>query len=150
MSIREDIIKDIVLKLNNINTVKMGAVTREPMFRDQTEFYGLARTNFPHVIVTAGNESRNDLTMGGSSIIREGLMTVEIVSFVKASDKTIDTTINDLIEAIEEILDADRTRGSKAKDTQIREIIMGDNLEHPYGTFTLNVEVKYIFTRGAT
>lgn len=94
MSIREDIIKDIVLKLQNINTVKMGAVTREPMFRDQTEFYGLARTNFPHVIVTAGNESRNDLTMGGSSIIREGLMTVEIVSFVKASDKTIDTTIN--------------------------------------------------------
>ena len=150
MSIREDIIKDIVLKLNNINTVKMGAVTREPMFRDQTEFYGLARTNFQHVIVTAGNESRNDLTMGGSSIIREGLMTVEIVSFVKASDKTIDTTINDLIEAIEEILDADRTRGSKAKDTQIKEIIMGDNLEHPYGTFTLNVEVKYIFTRGAT
>ena len=34
-------------------------------------------------------------------------MSVEIVSFVKASDKTIDTTINDLIEAIEEILDAD-------------------------------------------
>ena len=150
MSIREDIIKDIVLKLNNINTVKMGAVTREPMFRDQTEFYGLARTNFPHVIVTAGNESRNDLTMGGSSIIREGVMTVEIVSFVKASDKTIDTTINDLIEAIEEILDADRTRGGKAKDTQLKEIIMGDNLEHPYGTFTMNVEVNYIFTRGAT
>ena len=53
-------------------------------------------------------------------------------------------------KTIEEILDADRTRGSKAKDTQIKEIIMGDNLEHPYGTFTLNVEVKYIFTRGAT
>lgn len=150
MSIREDIIEDIVLKLKNINTIKMGAVTREPMFRDQNEFYGLARTNFPHVIVTAGNEKREDLTMGGSSIIREGVMTVEIVSFVKASDKTIDTTINDLIEAIEEILDADRTRGNKAKDTQVKEIIMGDNLEHPYGTFTLNVEVKYIFTRGAT
>jgi len=149
MSNREDIIKDIVLKLNNINTVKMGAVTREPMFRDQTEFYGLARTNFPHVIVTAGNESRDDLTMGGSNIIREGIMTVEVRAFVKASDKTIDTTINDLIEAIEEILDADRTRGGKAKNTQVKEIIMGDNLEHPYGTFTLNVEVQYIFTRGA-
>ena len=150
MSNREYIIKDIVLKLNYINTVKMGAVTLEPMFRDQTEFYGLARTNFPHVIVTAGNESRNDLTMGGSSIIREGLMTVEIVCFVKASDKAIDTTINELIEAIEEKLDADRTRGGKAKDTQVREVVMGDNLEHPYGTFTMNVEVIYIFTRGAT
>jgi hypothetical protein len=30
MSIREDIIEDIVLKLKNINTIKMGAVTREP------------------------------------------------------------------------------------------------------------------------
>jgi len=150
MSYREDIIKDIVLKLEDINTVKMGAITREPMFRDQTEFYGLARTNFPHVVVTAGNESRNDLTMGGSSIIREGLMTVEIVCFVKASDKAIDTTINELIEAIEEKLDADRTRGGKAKDTQVRQVVMGDNLEHPYGQFTLEVEVNYIFNRGAT
>jgi hypothetical protein len=148
MSNRESIIADIILKLEDINSVKMGAVTREPMFRDQTEFYALARTNFPHVIVTAGNESRSDLTMGGSSIIREGLMTVEIRAFVKASDKSIDTTINELIEAIEEKLDVDRTRGGKAKDTQVRGIEMGDNLEHPYGTFTLNVEVKYIFTRG--
>lgn len=148
MSIREDIIKDIVLKLKDINTVPMGAVTREPMFRNQEEFYGLARTNFPHIIVTAGNESRDDLTMGGTNIIREGIMTVEIVSFVKSSDKTIGTTINDLIEAIEEKLDADRTRGGKAKDTQVREIIMGSLLEHPYGSFTLNVEVKYTFTRG--
>tara|TARA_R110002153_G_scaffold15730_8_gene55928 strand:- start:1265 stop:1717 length:453 start_codon:yes stop_codon:yes gene_type:complete len=150
MSNRELIIADIVLKLKEINSVKMGAVTREPMFRDQTEFYGLARTNFPHVIVTAGNESREDLTMGGSSIIREGLMTVEIISFVKASDKTIDGTINALIEAIEEKLDADRTRNGKAKDTQVKQITMGDNLEHPYGTFTMNVEVQYIFTRGVT
>lgn len=150
MSNREDIIKDIVLKLNDINTVKMGAVTREPMFRDQTEFYGLARTNFPHVIVTAGNESRNDLTMGGSSIIREGLMTVEIRAFVKSDDKARDESINNLIEAIEEKLDVDRTRGGNAKNTQVREVVMGDNLEHPYGTFTLNVEVQYIFRRGVT
>ena len=150
MSIREDIIKDIVLKLEDINSVKMGSVTREPMFRDQDEFYKLARTNFPHVIVTAGNESRNDLTMGGSSIIREGLMTVEIRAFVKSDDKARDESINNLIEAIEEKLDADRTRGGKAKNTQVREVVMGDNLEHPYGTFTLNVEVQYIFRRGVT
>lgn len=150
MSIREDIIKDIKLKLEDINSVKMGSVTREPMFRDQTEFYALARTNFPHVIVTAGNESRQDLTMGGSSIIREGLMTVELRTFVKSDDKTLDETINGLIEAIEEKLDVDRTRGGKAKDTQVREIEMGDNLEHPYGTFTMKVEVNYIFKRGVT
>ena len=128
----------------------MGSVTREPMFRDQTEFYGLARTNFPHVIVTAGNESREDLTMGGSNIIREGIMTVEVIAFVKASDKTIDESINQLIEAIEEKLDADRTRNGKAKDTQVKQVTMGNNLEHPYGTFTLNVEVNYTFKRGVT
>ena len=146
MSIREDITADIVLKLKDINTVKMGAVTREPMFRNQTEFYGLARTNFPHIIVTAGN----DMTMGGSNIIREGLMTVEVIVFVKANDKTIDETINTLIEAIEEKLDADRTRNGKAKNTQVREVIMGGALEHPYGSFTLNVEVNYIYKRGVT
>jgi len=150
MSVREEIVKDIVLKLKDINTVQMGSVTREPMFRDQTEFYGLARTNFPHVIVTAGNESREDLTMGGSNIIREGIMTVEVIAFVKASDKTIDESINQLIEAIEEKLDADRTRNGKAKDTQVKQVTMGNNLEHPYGTFTLNVEVNYTFKRGVT
>lgn len=150
MSVREDITKDIVLKLESINTVKMGSVTREPMFRDETEFYKLARTHFPHVIVTAGNESRTDLTMGGSSILREGVMSVEITCFVKASDKTLDESINGLIEAIEEILDADRTRGGKAKDTQVKEVTMGENLEHPYGNFKVTVEVNYIFKRGVT
>jgi len=150
MSVRENIIADMVLKLKDINTVKMGSITREPMFRDQNEFYGLARTNFPHIIVTAGNESRSDLTMGGTSILREGIMTVELTAFVKANDKSIDETINTLIEAIEEKLDVDRTRNGYAKDTQVREVRMGDNLEHPYGTFTLNVEVKYVFKRGVT
>ena len=147
MSIRENITADIILKLKDINTVQMGSITREPMFRTQDEFYGLARTNFPHIVVTAGNESRTDLTAGG---LREGLMTVEIVCFVKSNDKTIDTTINSLIEAIEEKLDTDRTRGGKAKDTQVKEVIMGGALEHPYGQFTLEVEVQYIFKRGVT
>ncbi len=150
MSYRENIVADIILKLKDINTVQMGSVTREPMFRTQDEFYGLARTNFPHIVVTAGNESRTDLTAGGSSIIREGLMTVEIVCFVKSNDKAIDTTINNLIEAIEEKLDTDRTRGGQAKDTQVKEVIMGSALEHPYGQFTIEVEVQYIFKRGVT
>ena len=97
-SIREKIVKDIILKLEDINTVPMGVVKREPMFRDQTEFYNLARTAFPHVIVTAGNEEREDLTIGSGRQLRQGMLQIEIVCFVKASDKSIDETINDLIE----------------------------------------------------
>jgi hypothetical protein len=147
-SIREKIVTDIESALNDINNVKMGVVKREPMFRDQTEFYSLARTAFPHVIVTAGNEAREDLTTGGSTIIRQGILSVELICFVKASDLTIDQTINKLVEAIEEKLDADRTRGGNAKNTQVREIQMGEPMEHPYANFTMRLDVSYIFTRG--
>ena len=147
-SIREKIVKDIILKLQDINTVPMGVVKREPMFRDQTEFYNLARTAFPHVIVTAGNETREDLTIG-SSKLRQGMLEIEIVCFVKASDKSIDETINDLIEAIEEKLDADRKRDTNAHDTQIIQVQMGEPMEHPYGQFIMRCNVQYTFTAGA-
>lgn len=147
-SIREKIVSDIETKLKDIDSVKMGVVKREPMFRDQTEFYNLARTAFPHVIVTAGNESRNDLTMNGSTKLRESILDVELVCFVKASDASIDETCNNLIEAIEEKLDVDRTRNKVAKDTQIIEVQMGEPMEHPYANFTVRVQVNYIFTRG--
>lgn len=147
-SIREKIVTDIETKLKDISDVKMGVIKREPMFRDQTEFYNLARTAFPHVIVTAGNETRQDITTGGSTIIREGILGVELVCFVKASDASIDETVNLLIEAIEEKLDEDRTRGKNAKNTQIVEIQMGEPMEHPYANFTMRVEIQYVFTRG--
>lgn len=147
-SIREKIVKDIILKLQDINTVPMGVVKREPMFRDQTEFYNLARTAFPHVIVTAGNETREDLTIG-SSKLRQGVLEIEIVCFVKASDKSIDETINDLIEAIEEKLDADRKRDTNAQDTQITQVQMGEPMEHPYGQFIMRCNVHYTFNSGA-
>ena len=147
MSIREDIIKDIVLKLEDINTVQMGAVTREPMFRDSTEFYGLARTNFPHIIVTSGNESREDITMGSSSL-RGATLTIDLICFIKASDKSIDESLNGLIEAIEEKLDVDRSRSGNAINTEVREVVMGALIEHPYGSCTISVEIDYTFTRG--
>lgn len=147
-SIREKIVTDIEATIKGINNVKMGVVKREPMFRDQTEFYNLARTAFPHVIVTAGNETREDLTTGGVSIIRQGILNVELIVFVKASDLSVDQTINKIVEAIEEKLDEDRTRNGNAKNTQVREVVMGEPMEHPYANFTLKLDVSYIFTRG--
>lgn len=147
-SIREKIVSNIETALKSITDVRMGVVKREPMFRDQTEFYNLARPSFPHVVVTAGNESRVDITTGGSSIIREGILSVELICFIKASDASIDESVNNLIQAIEEKLDADRTRSNNAKNTQIVEITMGEPMEHPYANFTIKVEIQYVFKRG--
>jgi hypothetical protein len=150
MSKREAIVNDIMEKIKAIRTVKLGRVAREPMFRDQTEFYNLARTAFPHVVVTAGNESREDLTMGYGrrQAKREGNLTVEINVFVRASDKSIDETCNILIEALEEQLDKDRERSGNAHNTQITQIIMGEPMEHPYAQFTMTAEVIYTYTTG--
>ena len=146
---REKIVSDVVDSLTAINSVKMGSITREPAFRNETEFYALARTHFPHIIVTSGNESREDLTMGSSSL-RGATLTIDLICFIKASDKSIDESINSLVEVIEEKLDVDRTRDGNAINTEVREIVMGQAIEHPYGSCTISVEIDYTFTRGAT
>ena len=150
MSKREKIVNDVIEKIKAIRTVKLGRVAREPMFRDQTEFYNLARTAFPHIVVTSGNEAREDLTMGYSrtEMKRQGLLNIEINVFVRASDKTIDETCNTLIEALEEQLDKDRERSKNAKNFQIIQIVMGEPMEHPYAQFTMTAEVLYTYTTG--
>jgi len=45
---REQIVSSVVDSIKAINSVKMGSVTREPAFRNEQEFYALARTHFPH------------------------------------------------------------------------------------------------------
>jgi hypothetical protein len=150
MSKREAIVNDIVEKIKAIRTVRLGRVAREPMFRDQTEFYNLARTAFPHIVVTSGNEARADLTMGYSrkEMKREGVLNIEMNVFVRASDKTIDEECNILIEAIEEQLDKDRERSKNAHNFQIIQIVMGEPMEHPYAQFTMTAEVLYTYTTG--
>mgnify|MGYP000085334914 FL=1 len=144
---REKIVSNVVDSLGAINSVKMGKISREPAFRNETEFYALARTNFPHIIVTSGNESREDITMGSSSL-RGATLTIDLICFIKASDKSIDESLNGLIEAIEEKLDVDRSRGGNAINTEVREVVMGALIEHPYGSCTISVEIDYTFTRG--
>lgn len=147
---REKIVNEIMDNIKAIRTVKLGRVAREPMFRDQTEFYNLARTAFPHIVVTSGNEARADLTMGYSRTQskREGVLNIEINVFVRASDKTIDETCNTLIEAIEEKLDKDRELDNVAHNLQIVQIVMGEPMEHPYAQFTMTAEVLYTYTTG--
>lgn len=141
MSIREDIVTDIVTTLKEIKDLKPALVTREPFDVEK-----LAITQFPAVLINSTNEERTTETM--SMGIRQGTIAYTIRGFVRGNE--IDKKRNDLIEAIEEALDADRNRGKSSsiiQDTQIASIEVIDRLP-PLGEVVLTVNVRYVFTRG--
>lgn len=143
MSLREDIAKDIVTTLESIADLQPALVTREPFDVEK-----LAITQFPAIMITSTNEDRNTETM--SAGIRQGTIAYTVRAFVRGNE--IDKKRNDLIEAIEEALDADRNRGKSSRvvlDTQVVSIEVIDRLP-PLGEVVLTVNVRYIFTRGTT
>jgi hypothetical protein len=143
MSKREDIADNIVTTLKGMKTpVAASYVTRQPF-----DFDKLSNAQFPAILVQTSSEDRSDATIGDSSINRESLITYEIVGYVKSTE--IDTARNELIEAIEEALDADRTRGGYAKDTQVISVETDEGAILPIGGVIVTVQVQYFFTRGA-
>ena len=72
----------------------------------------------------------------------------DLVCFVKA--KNIDTARNLIVETVEESLEADRTRGGKAIDTQITSVEVDDGSIDPVGGVIITVQITYSFTRGTT
>lgn len=139
MSIRESICSDIVSTLRDATGISY--VTREPF-----EFEQLSSAQFPACLIQTARESRSDSTIGDSSIQRQAELTIQIFGFVKGS--SIDTARNSLIELIEEELDADRTRGGYALDTQVLEVETDEGAINPYGGVVVTVSVLYTFTRG--
>ena len=114
MSVRESIADNIVDTLRNsvIEPVRVKYVTREPF-----DFTKLSNAQFPAVLVRTAGESREDSSLGGSIGSRMASINYEMVCFVKAG--IIDQARNNIIEAIEEGLEVDRTRGGYALDTQV-------------------------------
>lgn len=117
-------------------------VTREPF-----DFEKLSNAQFPAVLVQSSTESREDVTIGGSDITREGTIDYVLVGYVK--DSSIDTARNQLLEVIENALDVDRTRGGNALDTQIVSVETDEGSIDPIGGVLVTVRVLYNFTRGA-
>ena len=141
MSLREDIAKNIVTTLENIVDLQPVLVTREPFDVEK-----LAITQFPAILITSTNEERTTETM--SAGIRQGTIAYTVRGFVRGNE--LDSKRNDIIEAIEEALDADRNRGKTNKqvlDTQVVSIEVIDRLP-PISEVVLTVNVRYIFTRG--
>jgi len=148
MSNREDITKNIITVLGDMDHPKATFVTREPF-----DVLKLAITQFPALLVTSGNETREDHAMGGS---RRGVMQITIRGYVRADGRegqiiTVDQKRNELIERIEEALNSDRTRelaNTRASTTHITNIEIIDRTP-PLGEFLMTAEVRYSFTKGA-
>lgn len=144
MSVREDIAANIVSVLSSATSpTRIKYVTREPF-----DFDKLSNAQFPAILVRSSNESREDSTLGGSMSQRMAVTDYDLVCFVKA--KNIDTARNRIVETVEESLEADRTRGGKAIDTQITSVEVDDGSIDPVGGVIITVQITYSFTRGTT
>ena len=144
MSIRESVAEHIVTTLSNaFEPLAIRYVTREPF-----EFNELSNAQFPAVLVQSSSELRSDITIGDSDITRQGIITYDLVGYVKS--KNIDTARNELLQTIEESLDSDRTRGGLVLDTQVLEVQTDQGSIIPVGGIIVTVEVMYNFTRGNT
>ena len=144
MSIRESVASNIVTVLQAATTpVTPKYVTREPF-----DFNELSNAQYPAILVQTTSESREDVTIGNDQIRREGIITYELIGYVKST--TIDTARNALLETIEEALDVDRTRNGVALDTQIVSIETDQGAIAPIGGIIVTVNVMYNFIRGNT
>ncbi len=149
MSNREDITNNIVEVLTDMTPPRPVFVTREPFDVEK-----LAITQFPALLVTSGNETREDQAMGG---YRRGILEVTIRGIVRSDGRkgtvqTVDTKRNQLIERIEEALNSNRDRelnAARASTTHVTQIEIIERTA-PLGEFVMTAEVHYSFTKGAT
>jgi hypothetical protein len=142
MSIREDITKDIIIVLQEIEDPRPVLVTREPFEPEK-----LAITQFPAILVNATNEERETVSMGEAKIgLRQGSIEYELRGFVRGNE--LDAKRNDLIESIEEALDQDRQRNlpDKVLDSQVIKIEIIKRLP-PLAEFIITYQTKYRYIR---
>ena len=142
MSIREDIAKNLVDTIKAIQTpVAVKYATREPF-----DFDKLSNAQFPAVLVRSSDEDREDSTVGGSMSQRMATINYQLICYVKG--QIVDTARNNIIEAVEEALDVDRTRGGHALDTQIVSIETDEGSIDPIGGVIITLRVLYQYQRG--
>ena len=141
MSVRESIASNIVTALTAISSPTVKKVTREPF-----DFDKLSNAQYPAILVRTANESREDASIGGSMSSRQATIDYELICFVKHTN--IDTARNQIVEAIDEKLDEDRTRGGYAIDTQVTSVEVDDGTIDPVGGVIVTVQILYTYTRG--
>jgi hypothetical protein len=145
MSLREDIVKQIVDRLYAIEQPKPILVNREPFEPEK-----LAITQFPAILVQMLKEDRETISMGPPGIgRRQGEITYILRGFVRGTE--LDTKRNDLIEAVELALDEDRNlglRSSGVTDSQVTHIEVIPRLA-PLAEITIEFKVNYNYVRSS-
>ena len=143
MSARESIAEDIREQLINMSDPAPGLVTREFF-----EFEKLAITQYPAILIVTGNEERTDVSMSE----RQGILQVELRCWVRGNE--LDTKRNEIIENIEQTLEASRGRNlTTDKDATHYVETRVTNVEviernPPIGQVIVTVEVEYMYKRG--
>ena len=145
MSKRESIAGDIITKLDAVSSpIELKLIKREPFEPEE-----LSNAQFPAAYVQTGDETREMLSLGDVGTgKRQGTIDFLIVGFIKGTTANIDTLRNQLIEVIEETLDADITRNGNALNTQVIEANTDEGVLFPYGGIRIVVRVLYEFVRG--
>lgn len=144
MSIRETLAKDVVTTLKEIEDPKPVLVSREPFDVEK-----VAITQFPALLVQTASETKQSITMGAPGTgLREGTITYTIRGYVRGTE--LDTKRNELIEGIEEALDADRSRSYTdftVIDSQVTNIDVIERLP-PLAEIIVTYTVRYRHKRG--
>ena len=149
MSVREDIAKDIITDLQGITTPKVVLVSRNPI-----NLNDMAITQYPAIVVRTAEEIREDATMQ-TDTLRFGTINYQIECYIRAdssavtTNNSIDTQMNAIVEAVEEALETDRTRNSKALNSFVSAITSVDEgIQYPIGRVDITFTVQYKYTRG--
>lgn len=146
MSVRESIAIDIVESLESVtDPVTPRFVSRQPITS-----VDLSLEQYPAVFVRAGQEEREEGSMGQSNL-RISTIDFTITGFVRAEGElNIDTERNLLIEAIEEQLEVSRNRNDLALNSYVTNITTDEGDQFPIGRVDINYRVIYKYTRGTT
>lgn len=145
-SLRQQIADYLVTAIREIEEPRVSLVTKEPF-----EVSEIAITQFPAVLVTMREETRETITMGQPGVGRRmGTLRFEIRAFVRGVD--LDLRRNELLEALEEQLERDRyfdLRANGVIDSQIITIEIVDR-QPPLAEMLIELEVRYNYLRAST
>jgi len=138
MSVREDIANNILTTIQAISSPTIKKATRQPFPLDE-----LSEQQYPAVLIQTQLETKEDQELGSGGKTRINTLEFIITGYTKGAESNIDTSRNELAEAIENKLEEDITRNGNALDTEVVEIETDAGELFPYGAITMIVRVIY-------
>ena len=145
-SLRQQIADYLVTAIREVEEPRISLITKEPF-----EVSEIAITQFPAVLVTMREETRETVTMGAPGVGRRmGTLNFEIRVFVRGVE--LDNRRNTILEAMEEAIEADRYLGlgnQGVLDSQITTIAIIDR-QPPLAEMLIELEVRYNYLRAST